>query len=119
MPRNQHQNQMFIDSVDLVHHFHNLGVVNFFVSFRAMRQLSESLSITLFDCSEVLVMLMAVLIASALALNFKNGLFNRIFLILVGVTTAHPTFPSIFVRIYLGVVRVVRIQGCFQFSSYS
>jgi hypothetical protein len=30
MPLNPHQNQMFIFSVDLVHHFHNLGVVNFF-----------------------------------------------------------------------------------------
>jgi hypothetical protein len=30
MPLNPHQNQMFIFSVDLVHHFHNLGVVSFF-----------------------------------------------------------------------------------------
>jgi hypothetical protein len=41
-------------------------------------------------------MLMAVFIASASALIIDSELCNRISLISVGVTTAHPNFPSIF-----------------------
>jgi hypothetical protein len=116
-PRNSHQNQMFILTVDLVHHFHNLGAANFFITFRGVRQLSESLSIPLFDCSEVFVMLMALFIASASTLNIENGLCNCISLTFVGMTTVHPTLPCIFdpsIYIYLSVVQVVPIQGFFQ-----
>jgi hypothetical protein len=84
MSRNPNHNQMFIFSVDLVHHFHNLGLCQFIISFRAVRQLSVSLIITLFDSSEVLVILMAVFIDSTSAFNIENRICNRISLISVG-----------------------------------
>jgi hypothetical protein len=59
---------------------HLIGVVNFFISFGAVQLLSELLSITLFDCSEVLVMLMEVF-ASVSTLNIENGLCSRIFVL--------------------------------------
>jgi hypothetical protein len=83
---------MFILSVDLIHHFNYLGVVNFFLSFEAGPLLSELLSTTLFDCSEVLVMLMKVFL-SASALHIEDELCSLIFVLLVGPTTLHLT-PS-------------------------
>jgi uncharacterized membrane protein len=80
-PRNPHQ--LFSRWIWFII-FITLGLLIFFILFRAVKQPSESLSITLFDCSKVLVMLMAMFIAVASALNIENGLCNS--MISVGVT---------------------------------
>jgi hypothetical protein len=94
--QNPHENQVILVSVDLVHHSHHLGVVDFphpIQGCEATQQIAENhpLRLNCVSCIEI-----AELIASASALKIKKGLGSRISVFSPGVTTAHPTLSSIF-----------------------
>jgi hypothetical protein len=77
----QSSGTIFVGPIDFTYQCGFCVLIGFFVafSFRAVKnKVSESLSISLFDCSEVLVMLMVMFIASVSALNIeKISLFLR------------------------------------------